>query len=186
MAISIVATVGAANANSYITLAEAQDVVDGLIDDDDVTAWDAATTDQKNRALYTATLRIDRERFLGARATDTQALQWPRTGVKRPDTYVNNYLLGFPYRITTSYFTETEIPSQIKSAQVYLSVYLVNNKSGLNLSGLEDYKSIKVGDIDITPTMYGAVGADRVPPMFERFFTGIRISGPGNVAIKRS
>ena len=186
MAITIVATAGAANANSYLTLAAANDLVDGLVEDDDVVAWATATDDQKNRALYTATQRIDRERFLGARATDTQSLQWPRTGVRRPDTYINTYSVGFPFRITTDYYTDTQIPSQIEKAQVVLAVYLHNNKAGLGLSGLEDYKRVGVGGVAVEPTSSGATGADRVPPMFERYFTGLRISGPGNIAIKRS
>ena len=186
MAIAINATVGAANANSYLTLTDAQSLIDGLIEDDDVVAWASATTDQKNRALYTAAQRIDRERFLGARATDTQSLQWPRTGVRKPDTYINTYTVGFPFRITTDYFTDTEIPDQIKKAQAVLTVYLHNNKAGLGLSGLEDYKRVGVGGVAVEPVFSGAVGADRVPPMFERYFTGLRISGPGNVAIKRS
>jgi hypothetical protein len=187
MAITIVATAGSATANSYLTLSDAQDLIDGLIENDDVTAWGTATTDQKNRALYTATQRIDRERFLGARATDTQALQWPRTGVRKPDTYINTYAVGFPFRITTDYYTDTEIPDQLKKAQAELAVYLHNNKGGLGLSGLEDFASVKIGGLDVTPNLInGAVGADRVPPMFERYFTGLRISGPGNVAIKRS
>ena len=188
MAITIVATAGAANANSYISLTEANELIEGLVADDDVIAWEAGSTsdDYRNRALYTAAQRIDRERFLGARATDTQALQWPRTGVRKPDTYINTYSVGFPFRITTDYFTDTEIPDQIKKAQAVLAAYLNNNKDGLGLSGLEDYQNIKVGSLDATPNNYGAVGADRVPPMFERYFTGIRISGPGNIAVKRS
>ena len=188
MAITIVATAGAANANSYISLTEANELIEGLVADDDVIAWEAGSTsdDYRNRALYTAAQRIDRERFLGARATDTQALQWPRTGVRKPDTYINTYSVGFPFRITTDYFTDTEIPDQIKKAQAVLAAYLNNNKDGLGLSGLEDYQNIKVGSLDATPNFYGAVGADRVPPMFERYFTGIRISGPGNIAVKRS
>ena len=101
MAITIVATAGSATANSYLTLTDANAIIEGLVEDDDVTAWSSATDDQKNRALYTSTIRIDRERFLGARATDTQALQWPRTGVRKPDTYVNTYAVGFPFRIST-------------------------------------------------------------------------------------
>lgn len=186
MAITITATAGSATANSYLSLTDAQSIIDGLVEDDDVTAWSSATTDQKNRALYTATVRIDRERFLGARATDTQALQWPRTGVRKPDTYINTYSVGFPFRITTDYFTDTEIPEQVKKAQAILAVYLNNNKSGLGLSGLEDFKNVKIGNLDVTPNFYGSVGADRVPPLFERYFTGLRISGPGNIAIKRS
>ena len=186
MAISIDATVGGASANSYITLSDANAIIEGLVADDDVSAWDGSNTDNKNRALYTAAIRVDRERFLGARVTSTQALQWPRTGVRKPDTYINTYATGFPFRISTDYFTDTEIPEQVKKAQVILAVYLNNNRNGLGLSGLEDYKNVKIGNLEATPNFYDSVGADRVPPLFDRYFTGLRIGGPGNVAIKRS
>lgn len=186
MAIVLNATIGAADANSYLTLAEAQAIVDGLVEDDDVVAWGTATTDQKNRALFTATQRIDRERYLGARSTETQALQWPRTGVRRPDTYINTYSVGFPFRIQTDYFTDEEIPSQIQEAQVILAVYLNNNKDGIGLSGLEDFNNVSIGNINVATNRYGPVGADRIPPMVERYMTGLRISGPGNIAVKRS
>lgn len=186
MAVTIDATAGDASANSYITLSDAQAIVDGMVEDADVTAWASATDDQKNRALYTATQRLDRERFIGAKATNTQALQWPRTGVRKPDTYVNTYATGFPFRISEDYFSETEIPDQVKRAQVVLAVYLNNNKDGIGLSGLEDFKSVQIGSLNVTPDKTGAVGADRVPPLLERYLTGLRISGPGNIAIKRS
>ena len=186
MAITLVATPGAADANSYLTLAAAQTIIDGFVQDPDVQHWNSGNTDSRNRALFTATQRLDRERFLGARATDTQALQWPRTGVRKPDTYINTYAVGFPFRITTDYFTDTEIPDQIQKAQAILAVYLNNNKDGIGLSGLEDYKNVKIGSLDVTPNQYGATGADRIPPMVERYLTGLRISGPGNIAIKRS
>ena len=126
MAITIDATVGGASANSYITLSDANSIIEGLIADDDVTAWDSSNADNQNRALFTAAVRVDRERFLGARVTNTQALQWPRTGVRKPDTYINTYATGFPFRISTDYFTDTEIPDQVKKAQVILAVYLNN------------------------------------------------------------
>ena len=134
MAITIDATVGGASANSYITLADANSIIEGLVADDDVAAWDGSSNDNKNRALYTAAVRVDRERFLGARVTNTQALQWPRQGVRKPDTYINTYSIGFPFRISTDYFAETEIPEQVKKAQVILAVYLNNNRNGLGLS----------------------------------------------------
>jgi len=187
MAITIVATPGAADANSYLTLAQAQAIIDGFVLDADVRHWNSGNDDSRNRALFTATQRLDRERFLGARATDTQALQWPRTGVRKPDTYINTYAVGFPFRITTDYFTDTEIPPQIKYAQAVLAVFLHNNTDALGLSGLEDYKNVKIGSLDVTPNMgFGAVGADKVPPLMERYLTGLRISGPGNFAIRRS
>ena len=50
MAITIVATAGSATANSYLTLTDANAIIEGLVEDDDVTAWSSATDDQKNRA----------------------------------------------------------------------------------------------------------------------------------------
>lgn len=186
MAVSIDATAGGASANSYITLTEANTFVEAMISSTDVAKWDTGTDDTRNRALAAAAQRLDRERFLGARATDTQSMQWPRTGVRKPDTYVNTYATGFPFRISEDYFTDTEIPDQIKRAQIELAVYLKNNVDGIGLGGLEDFKSVQVGSISVTPDKSGAIGADRVPPMFERYLTSLRISGPGNIAIRRS
>ena len=186
MAVTIDATAGGANANSYITLTEADTFVEAMISSSDVSKWTTGNDDTRNRALAAAAERLDRERFLGARATDTQARQWPRTGVRKPDTYVNTYATGFPFRISEDYFTDTEIPDQVKRAQIELAVYLKNNVDGISLGGLEDFKSVKIGNIEVTPDKAGAIGADRVPPMFERYLTGLRISGPGNIAIKRS
>ena len=186
MAVSIDATAGGASANSYITLAEADTFVEAMISSSDVSKWTTGNDDSRNRALTAAAQRLDRERFLGARATDTQALQWPRTGVRKPDTYVNTYATGFPFRISDDYFTDTEIPDQVKRAQIEMAVYLKNNVDGISLGGLEDFKNVKIGNLDVTPDKTGAIGADRVPPMFERYLTGLRISGPGNIAIKRS
>ena len=186
MAVTIDATAGGANANSYITLAEADTFVEAMISSSDVSKWTTGNDDTRNRALTAAAERLDRERFLGARATDTQARQWPRTGVRKPDTYVNTYATGFPFRISEDYFTDTEIPDQVKRAQIELAVYLKNNVDGISLGGLEDFKSVKIGSLQVTPDKAGAIGADRVPPMFERYLTGLRISGPGNIAIKRS
>ena len=184
MAIALVATVGGNTSNTYLTLADAQLIVDGMVQDADVTAWGSATTDAKNRALYTAAQRLDRERYLGARATDTQSMQWPRTGVRKPDTYINTYAVGFPFRITTDYYTDTEIPDQIKRAQVVLAIYLNNNTDGLGLTGLEDYKNVQIGSLNVTPAQ--SMGVDKVPPLMERYLTGLRISGPGNISIRRS
>ena len=186
MAVVLDTSIGGANANSYVTEAEADDFVDAMIKSSDVTHWGNGNDDTRRRALAYATQRLDRERFLGARATDTQALQWPRTGVRKPDTYINTYAVGFPFRITTDYFTDTEVPDQIQKAQAILAVYLNNNKDGIGLSGLEDYKNVQVGPINVTPDKSGAVGADRIPPIIERYLTGLRISGPGNIAIQRS
>ena len=59
MAITLDATFGGANANTYITLSDANTFIEGLILSDDTAAWDGSSTDNKNRALFTAAQRID-------------------------------------------------------------------------------------------------------------------------------
>ena len=51
MAITLDATVGGANANTYITLADANSFIEGLILSDDNAAWDGSSTDNKNLSL---------------------------------------------------------------------------------------------------------------------------------------
>lgn len=186
MAISLDATIGSKDANTYILKGDADDIVDGFVEDDDVLAWSTSTDDQKNRALYTAAQRLDREEYLGVRTNGDQAMQWPRIGVRKPDVYVNRYRTGFPYRYQDEMFDKDEIPDQIKKAQTVLAVYLNNNKDGIGLSGLEDYKNVQIGPINVTPDKYGAVGADRIPPMVQQYLTGLRISTPGTLSIRRS
>ena len=186
MAITIVATVGSATANSYVTLAEANSFVEGLTQSDDVVAWGNSTDDEKNRALFSATRRIDREQFLGAKASDTQARQWPRSGVRVPDQYTNLYGLSFPNRILADYYTDTEIPPEVQDAQIELAVYLNNNKDGIGLSGLEDFNAVSIGNINVTPNFYGRTGVDRIPPIVDQYLKGLRIGGSANLSIKRS
>ena len=186
MAITLDATVGGANANTYITLDDANAIIEGFVLSDDNAAWDNSTTDNKNRALFTAAQRIDREKFLGSRVSDTQALEWPRSGVRKPDTYTNLYGLSFPNRLVADYYTDTEIPERVKKAQVVLAVYLNNNRNGLELSGLEDFAAVSVGNINVTPRFFGAVGIDRILPIVDHYLMGIRIGGRANLSIKRS
>ena len=79
MAAVIDATLGGASANSYVTLADADAYFDTTPDS---TSWDNKTTDQKNRALISATRWIDALSFYGDRCSETQALKWPREDYK--------------------------------------------------------------------------------------------------------
>lgn len=76
MTVTVDATVGGANANSFITVATANDYANNALS---VTAWTGATTDDKSRALIMATTDLQPLAWVGTRATDTQALAWPRT-----------------------------------------------------------------------------------------------------------
>ena len=59
-------------------------------------------------------------------------------------------------------------------------------KDGLDLSGFEDYNEVSIGNLQVKPRFFGAVGANRIPPIIEQYLTGIRISGPATIGVKRS
>ena len=79
MTVTVIATPGAANANSYLSVAAADDLADDYLGP---LNWTAATTDNKGRALITATRYLDQLEWLGSRATTTQSLAWPRSGAE--------------------------------------------------------------------------------------------------------
>jgi len=77
MTVTLDATVGGANSNSFITVAAANTIAENMLS---VTGWTTATTDDKARALIMATTDLQALDWVGTRATETQALAWPRTG----------------------------------------------------------------------------------------------------------
>lgn len=83
---AIVATAGASNANSYLSEAGANAIAETMLG---TLAWSTATSDNKARALITATNGLETLEWIGNRATATQALSWPRIdascGDKAPD-----------------------------------------------------------------------------------------------------
>lgn len=79
MAITINTTPGGASSNSYASVEQANAYNSGHVSG---AAWDDATTDQKNRALVTATRLLDEHvEWKGEVATDEQRLLWPRSGM---------------------------------------------------------------------------------------------------------
>lgn len=82
MPIVIDATVGGANANAYGAVA----VIDAhALGTAWATAWAAKTADEKNALAVRATRALDGRPFAGWPVSTTQALQFPRDGVYRPD-----------------------------------------------------------------------------------------------------
>src|ERR1051325_7676885 len=74
---------GKADANAYASAADCDAYHDGHLY---AAAWTAATAENKDKALVMATRLIDAEcQFDGARAKETQALQWPREDCPDPD-----------------------------------------------------------------------------------------------------
>lgn len=116
MTVTVDATVGGANSNSFITVATANDYANNALN---VTAWTGATTDNKGRALIMATTDLQPLAWVGLRASDTQALAWPRT-----DAVIN----GRPIE-------DNEIPREVEQATFDLAVSILQ---GTTASGTGD------------------------------------------------
>lgn len=76
MTVTVVATVGAADANSYLTVAAADTIANTMIS---TLKWNTVPPLDKSRALITATRYIDQLEWIGERTSTTQKLAWPRT-----------------------------------------------------------------------------------------------------------
>lgn len=109
---------GIANANSYVTVAEADTYF--LIRNE--SAW-AGTQAQKEAALIKGTQYIDgkyRSRWKGIRVSNLQTLTWPRVGVEVEDAAYNPWLSAFNYRASmggyTSMLPDNYIPPELKAS----------------------------------------------------------------------
>ena len=132
VAATINATVKDANANSYVTLTEANTYFETVPDS---STWTNKTDDQKNRALISATRWIDSFVFYGDRCDDGQALKFPR----------NNYQVdGVELACST-------IPLNIKYAQYELARALANDTGAITgTTGTDgNFSEVKLGDIEV-------------------------------------
>ena len=132
MAATINATVKDANANSYVTLTEANTYFETVPDS---STWTNKTDDQKNRALISATRWSDSFVFYGDRCDDGQALKFPR----------NNYQVdGVELACST-------IPINIKYAQYELARALANDSEAMtgNVGTDGNIEEVKLGDIQV-------------------------------------
>lgn len=80
MPIDIVATVGAADANSFVTIAEADAYLAARLNS---SAWTG--TEPKKQAVVEATRELSAMAYLGNRVDAVQALSWPRFNARNPD-----------------------------------------------------------------------------------------------------
>lgn len=131
----LVTTPGAANADAYVSLADAEAyVVDGRLHSRSV--WHDLTRDDQERAIRWATFLVDNLfTWTGAPADPDQALAWPRSNVFDRDGY------SLPY--------ET-IPPIIARATAEFAAYLAEKDRSADpaLLGL-GFREAKVGSISV-------------------------------------
>ena len=132
MAATINATIKDANANSYVTLTEANTYFETVPDS---STWDNKTDDQKKRSLISATRWIDSFVFYGDRCDDGQALKFPR----------NNY------QVDGVELACSKIPNNIKYAQYELARALANDTDAITgtTGNQGNIAEAKLGDLEV-------------------------------------
>ena len=161
MAVTFDATTGGTSANSYITVEDADDYFAMRVHADN---WDAASTATKQKVLMDATRRLDRIQYTGEKTSDTQALEWPRTGVILRDEAID----------------DDEIPARILDAVCELALAVLN--SNIDTGVPEGVQSFTVGGVSV-----GLSGASSstFPPEVDRLIAPLRFTPKGNVQLKR-
>lgn len=125
-------TVGDSAANSYATVAEADDYL--LERRLHAAAWSQLGTGEKEAALMWACRALDDLEFIGSIASETQALQWPRV-----DAYTADGRL----------IASDVVPAPIKDAQAEIAFRLVPTDKSADPTG-EKYEKVKVGPLEFT------------------------------------
>ncbi len=159
---SIDSTVGGASSNSYATVSDADTYFNERVGG---TEW-AGSTDQKERALITATRRLDQESYEGLKVSEGQALKWPRYWADNED--------GTEY-------AENAIPTIVKYACYELALqYEIDrgdSKTPLLDTGLEEYTEAEVGSLKMTRNR--SFSAGQLPATVQRLLRPV-ITTAGN------
>src|SRR5262245_31213481 len=164
------ATIGGVNSNSYVDVTYANAYFSQRLYSEN---WWLAQTDAREMALITATLRLEQEQYVGGRATDAQALMWPRYWVETRDSaFVSDYLSTY-YPI---YYPATEIPKPVKDAECELAISLLTTEFSVNGLQLGSITSMNVGPITVS---LGAGGIGLMPAQVGRLLRGFRVSSSG-------
>ena len=134
MAAAIIATVGAPDANCYLTLADAESYFEAHAFSTD---WDNADADTKTRALITAARLIDEHAlFKGRATTSTQRLQWPRCGMRT---------------VTGCCMADTILPERVQQATAELARFLlVSDRTSDTDAEREGLKALTAGPVSLT------------------------------------
>jgi hypothetical protein len=134
------ATLGGTSANSYVTVAEADDYFSTSFGR---TSWSSTISDNKEIVLIESTRLLDLlVSWKGYVKSDTQALRWPRT-------YVPN--IDGPYNgvdtVIESYISDSIVPKDVKNAVFELAYSLLSN--GGFQSSENELSKVQVGPVSI-------------------------------------
>lgn len=135
---AFVSTLGAADANSYLSVARAVLLAGDLPASDGLNAWLSLTTANKEKTLVASTLVINSLRWKGRPLTQDQSLAWPRQ-----------------IAVDSRVLSTEELPLDFEFAVVYMAAFLgqnggytavAQNDGGAALRATNQYDEVELGD----------------------------------------
>lgn len=180
MPLTVIATAGAATANSYVTVAEADAFLDGRLN---AGAWSATDADTRAKAVVEATRELDALPWAGSRVSTAQALNWPRAYVLDPDAPWDVETTGIDDRL---YIAETVIPPRVKDATIELALQFV--KAGTSdLAALDGDAGLVAKTVGPLAKAWGALGKPQGLARFPRAAQRLRplLAGGGTMTAAR-
>ena len=141
---AFVSTLGAVNANSYLSVARATTLLSELPASVGVSAWLTLTTTQKEQSLVAATMSINPLHWKGQPATSEQSLAWPR-------------------RVAADYYyaPEDELPVDFEVGVAYMAAFLGTNGGYTGISGTDGgatrYKNSEYDEVTLGGTSEGLI-----------------------------
>lgn len=170
---AFVSTLGATDANSYLSVAEAAALLSGLPASSGVAAWLALTTTQKEQSLVAATMAINPLHWKGQPSSSDQSLAWPRRVVA--DYY---------------YAPEDELPIDFQIGVAYMAAFLgtnggytgiANNDGGATRYKNSEYEEVELGRGDLrvkfNKEQMSQTGMLFIPPFSMDIFSKYMIRG---------
>lgn len=174
MAVEIVATPGASNANSFVTEEEVIAYMAARLNADKWTTVSGTTcTEDEKKALVEATRELTSRNWIGLPASSTQALAWPRQWATNPDSP------------TYDYYSTSEIPRRVKDATCELAFQFIKAGS-IDVAALDNNQAVVRKKIDVLETEYAVHLKKQGLERFPRVMNYIKPLLAGSPAVVRT
>lgn len=158
---AFVSTLGADNANSFISVARASSLITELPDSPGAVAWLALSDTQKEKTLVAAAMTINPLRWKGFAATAQQSLAWPRK-----------------IKVDGRRLPIDELPLDLEYAVAYMAAFLTTtggytgiptgNDGGVQLQQNNQYEEVELGSgalrVKFKDEDQGQSGFEYIPP----------------------
>ena len=170
---AFVSTLGASDANSYLSVARATSLLGDLPASTGVTAWLALTTEEKEQTLVAATMAVNSLHWKGRPVSSTQSLAWPRV------------VSADYYNVSTE-----ELPIDFQIGVAYMAAFLgetggytgiLNLDGGATERGNHEYEEVELGRSDLRVKFnrdnMAQSGMGYIPPFCMDIFARYMIRG---------